>query len=70
MPSTSTAHDVDRNVADVKPNRFTRWRSRKQVRYIARVESITVLGVSFTNTLNFSPHICNLTTKAARSLLH
>lgn len=37
-------------------------------RYIARVESITVLGVSFTNTLNFSPHICNLTTKAARSL--
>ena len=32
MPSTSTAHEVDRNVsaaADVKPK--SRWRSRKQV---------------------------------------
>ena len=35
---------------------------------IPRVDLLTVLGVSFTNTLSFAPHVHNLTAKAAQSL--
>lgn len=35
---------------------------------ITRVEEMTTLGVSFTQTLSFSPHVLNVTGKAAASL--
>ena len=35
---------------------------------ITRVQSITVLGITFTDTLSLAPHVSNLCTKVARSL--
>jgi len=35
---------------------------------ITRTHQLTVLGVTFNNTLSFSPHIQNITAKAATTL--
>jgi len=35
---------------------------------LTRVEAMTVLGVTFTHTLSFTPHILKVTDKAAASL--
>ena len=35
---------------------------------ITRTHQLTVLGVTFSNTLSFSPHIQNVTAKAATTL--
>ena len=69
----ATANNLKLNTAKTC-EMIVRLPSRKQVKIpashldIVRVESITVLGVSFTCTLSFAPHVHNVIAKAARSL--